>query len=335
MSSFQPYIDTSYPIYPAEEAARPYQPAPVAGVEGTAPARQVESEENSGVDGRSATADALALSNAARELSRNADEEALRTRDISAAAAIEAVSAGENLGIRELIQSFANYNNTAALARYANSLSMFARYGSAYSTSDETDAVANLRAQENSLYQDPGAFYTDNVTMENREGISQAIDRWFVGEGVFMPAMLHFSSSDGFRFTPLTSEAQKAQRAADVFATYDRSRIVAYLREMAELTPEDFMFYDPTELTELRLQERRDFLARMDELLVQAEIDARAAELRYVFNTENQLDQTLLGLEAEEIARLELYREDINTYYGMLRESVRQYDDSIVSASFA
>lgn len=334
MSAFQPYIDTSYPVYPAEEAAKPYEPGPVEAVSGAAPAQPVEPEE----DRLSEDNDAVALSNAARELADSRLQETAQTQNRASTdnAALEAARIRNNLGIRELIQSFQNYNNSAALARYNNTLAMFVRYGSAAVSSGETDTVANLRAQENSAYQDLGIYYSDNVTRDNREGISQAIDRWFVGEGVFMPAMLHFTSSDGFRFTPMTGEARMALRAADVLASYERSRIAAYLREMAALTPEDFMFYDPTGLGSLGLEQRREFLARMDALLAEARIDARAAELTYAFNAENQLDLERLGLEErEEIARLDRLREEINTYYGMLRNSVRQYDADIISSSMS
>lgn len=335
MSSFQPYIDTSYPVYPAEEAAKPYEPGPVEGVSESAPVQPVETEE----DRLPEDNDAVALSNAARDLAKARLEETARNQSLASTAdnaVLDAARTRNNRGIRELIQSFQDYNNTAALARYNNSLAMFVRYGSAAVSSGESDAIANLRAQENNAYQDLGIYYADNITRDNREGISQAIDRWFVGEGVFMPAMLHFTSSDGFRFTPMTSEARMALRTADVLASYERSRIAAYLREMAALAPEDFMFYDPTGLGALGLEQRREFLARMDALLAQERIDARAAELTYAFNSENQLDIERLGLEnSEEIARLEGLREDINTYYGMLRDSVRQYDADIISSSMS
>ena len=341
-SSFQTFIDQPYPIYAAEAAAQPYEPAPVEGVSATNPVRAVEAEElRPDVNDDTAASDATELSNAARLLARDAAREEmerrLEQRDEKARrdeSLLDAVRIRNNRSIRELVASFRNYDNSAAAERYNASLDVFSRYGAEYRDSGETGAVANLRAQENDAYLNLGISHAGTVTREVREGISRSIDRWFVGEGVFTPAMLNYPSYDGFMFTPISPAAQAALRSADVLATYERPRIAAYLRELAALTPEDFMFYDPTGLGALSLQQRRDFLARVDQILARERIDARAAELRYSFNAAGEVDLERLGLQdREEIARLERQREEINTYYGQLANSVQQYDAGIVSES--
>lgn len=337
MSAFQPFIDLPYPNYAAEAAAQPYEAGPVESVTPVSPVRPVEPEESRIADEYPTPADLSEISRAARERSeqayRNARQRRAEEQDrlLANRAPLDANRIRNNQGIRELIQSFENYNNQAAVNRYNAFLGVFVRYGANYVDSGEEGAVANLRAQENQYYEDQLAV-SDNVTRANREGISQAIDRWFVGEGVFFPAMLNYTSSDGFRFTPLSAAARPALRAADVMSTYDRNRIANYLRELAGLTPRDFMFYDPTGLGALPLEQRRDFLRRVQETLDQERIEARAAELRYAFNQQNQIDIDLLGLEdREELERLRRDQEAINTYYGQLLASVHQYKAGIVS----
>lgn len=334
MSALQPVVYTSYSNYAVEEAERPYELPPVEPVEAAPPASAAESAET-GYPGENAEPDAVTLSNAAMNAMRNPDERARSAqRQTTAAGDVPAVAADlrNNLGIRDLLLSFAEYDNRAAAARYDSYLNMFANYGGASSVSGESDIVAGIRSQENDVYQNFGLSFSDQKTREGRERVSGAIDEWLAGTGVFSPFMLGSPSSDGFRFTPLTSASRASLRAADVLASYERTRVATYLREMSALTPRDFMFYDPTGLGALPLRQRREFLSRMDLLLQQARSDARAAELHYVFNAENAMDLDRLGLENnEEIARLERFRDEINTYYGQLLGSVRHYDAGIVS----
>lgn len=333
MSAIQPIVDIPIPNYAAEEAARPYDPdQPVTATGATTGVAAIEAEEDrSGLDYPTAQ-DASDISKAARALAEATRSETEFDRE---ADYLDGERLRGNRGIRELIRSFENYNNGAAIAAYNNYLNMFVRYGATSSDSDENSTIAALRAQENAVYDNLGISHAEGVTRENREGINGAIDRWFVGEGVFFPAMLHYTSSDGFSFTPLTAEAKAAARANDVTASYDRSRIATYLREMAQLTPRDFMFFDSTGLGELGLQERRDFLRRMDELLDQAGIDARAADLRYIFDEEGRIQLEELGLDQQYETRLDQLRDEINTYYGELRYSVHQYKAGIISAALA
>lgn len=332
MSAIQPIVDIPIPNYAAEQAARPYDPdQPVTATGATTGVAAVEGEEDrSGLD-YPTPQDAYDISKAAHALSESAKSETEFDRE---ADPLEG-SVRDNRGIRELIRSFENYNNGAAVAAYNNYLTMFVRYGATASDTDENGAIASLRAQENAVYDNLGISHAEGVTRENREGINRAIDRWFVGEGVFFPAMLHYSSSDGFSFTPLTSEARAAARAADVTSSYDRSRIATYLREMAQLTPRDFMFFDSTGLGELGLQERREFLRIMDEVLERLDIEARAAELRYAFDEEGRIQVEELGLEEQYQTRLDQLRDEINTYEGALRFSVHQYKAGIVSEALA
>lgn len=327
MSSFQPYIDTSYPDYAAEAARAPYAPGPVGGVEGPASARPVAPTEERPEAETPARNDELSLSNAARAMQ-------------SGATAVSSATTGQvdlttlqntqyNLGIRDLLQTFQTYNNQDAVNRYNNYLDMFTRYGVGGINSGENDPVANLRAQENHLYGNLG------ITGASGTNVSGAVDRWLTGDGVFTPSMWGQSSSDGFTYTPLSDEAVAAAlNAAESMASYERTRIAAYLRELAQLTPDDFAFSDPTGLGELALRERREFLARMDELLTQARIEERAAELRYVFSEEGELRLQELGLaDQEELARLEQSRDQINSYYAALLASVQQYGAGVISDS--
>lgn len=327
MSSFQPYIDTSYPDYAAEAAHAPYAPGPVGGVEDTASTRPVAPTEERPEAEMPVQNDELSLSNAARAMHSGAT--AVSSAAIGQVDLTTLQNTHHNLGIRDLLQTFQTYDNQNAVNRYNHYLDMFTRYGVGGINSGENDPVANLRAQENHLYGNLG------ITGASGTNVSGAVDRWLTGDGVFTPSMWGQSSSDGFTYTPLSDEAiAAALTAAEALASYERTRIAAYLRELAQLTPNDFAFSDPTGLGELALRERREFLAMMDELLTQARIDERAAELRYVFNAAGELLLEELGLvDQEELARLEQSRDQINTYYGELLASVQQYGAGIISAS--
>lgn len=330
MSAMQPVTDIPVPNYAAEEAAKPHETdRPVAAADVATAAKSIETREN-GI-GYSPAEDATDISNAARALA-----EARRSEDAAEREAdpLDAESLRYNRGIRDLIRTFENYDNSAAVAGYNIYLNMFVRYGAGAATTGEESMLNNLRARENAVYDALRIAGRDATNRETRDAFAQAIDRWFAGTGVYFPEMSSYSSSDGFRFTPLSDAAKASTRARDVLASYERDRIAQYLREMAQLTPNDFMFYDPTGLGELALQQRRDFLTRMDEMLVEASIRERAAELRYVFNEDGQIQLDQLGIEEEElVTQLDRFREEINTYYGQLRMMTYQYKSGIVSSA--
>ncbi len=192
--------------------------------------------------------------------------------------------------VTELLSTFENYDNSQAVSQYNNYLNVFTRYTGSVADNIQENNEANMRAAENATYQYLGISHYGTVTRQVREGISNAIDRWYVGEGVFTPEMLNYSSGTGFRFSPVSPNAQQALLYRNVLSTYDRNQIAAYLREMARLTPFDFVFYDPTGLEALTLEQRREFLRLVDSLLADAEIQARAADLQYAFTDDGELD---------------------------------------------
>lgn len=331
MSVLQPPYDDPYPIM--TDAVRPvYEPVPVPEVEPVTPARPVRAEEERPPE---ATAEDVAtLSAAARELTGDALDRSRSERTAANAAVSPAEPFGVRTGraLRELLATFSGYDNRLARTAYNYYLNMFTRYGSSEFAAEEDDAVNAFRTMENGAFRNLGVSRADVDTREVREGIARAVDRWFVGEGVFMPQMLGHSSSDGFLFSPLSQASMASLRSAEVLASYDRSRIALYLRELAGLGPNDFLFSDPTGLDEMTLVGRREFLARVDRLLADAELDLMAAELRYVRNADGSLavDESRL---AEERARREI-REltaQLNTYYGQLADSVSQYGPGVVS----
>ncbi|MCD8349212.1 MAG: hypothetical protein LUC93_01190 [Planctomycetaceae bacterium] len=333
MSAINPIIPIPVPNIAAEDAARPHDPdAPVNAVSATGPARAVESEENRPPSEYQNAPDAYDLSRAARAMAETSrpQEDAEREAD-----PLDAVRIRDNRSIRELMQTFQNYNNSAAVSRFVSHLDGFIRYGAPYTDSGEPSVIANLRAQENAVYTSLGLSRNASRNLEVRESVAQAIDRWFAGSGVFSPEMLRYSSVDGFRFVPLSTPARATTRAAEVLSTYDRNRIAAYLREMALLTPQDFMFYDPTGLGALGLDDRRTFLAQVDELLRQQRIDARAAELRYIADEEERIRVETLEDDDRIQTRLDELRDEINTYYGQLRYMVHQYKAGIISEALA
>lgn len=341
MSAIQPPYEVPYPI--VTDATTPvYEPEPVTPVEPVTPSRAAESVTERPEEA-TIPEDMTVVSSEARDRFREAAD---RIRaggttpenpvTVAAEAYAEAIENRNSRALRELLQTFQDYDNTRALERYNYYLNMFTRYGAGQAASEEQDAIANLRAAENGAYRDLGITFADNGTREAREGISRAIDRWFVGEGVFTPEMLRFSSSDGFRFTPLSESAQAALRSADVLASYERSRITTYLREMAALTPNDFLFYDPTGLESPTLQRRREFLERVDRMLAEQQLDIRAAELRYIENADGGLTlEALYAADAEELRRIQELSAQINTYYGQLINSVEQYDSGMISEMLA
>ena len=342
MSVQQPY-EIPYPNLPAEQMQRPYEPPPVGAVTGAAASRSVEQEAERSTDNSAQTDMAtisntirIWLQNAARIARERAEREAANEASFAEMALTNENGIRNNPAIRELLVSFQNYDNSPAVQSYDQYLSMFTGYNPAYGPPTENDLLAAAQVLENEDYFNFGITRADNETREQREGISIAIDRWFVGEGVFSPLMLHHSSSDGFRFTPLSQASRMALRAADVLASYERTRIANYLREMANLTPNDFMFYDPTGLGSLALRDRREFLAQVDRLLTQADIEARASELRYQISGDAITGVEIMDLESEQMrARIRELVEQINTYYGQLMNSIRHYGMGVVSDSMA
>lgn len=341
---FQPYIDMPYPNYALEEAARPYEMTPVPEVTPVERVRAVESEEDRVDADQPVIPDAIEISATAKDLSDNnvADRRDGSSGQEEAPPIYDPVADGErirnNVAVRELIGTFANYDNSAEVERFTAFLDLFGSYGAPVVPAREGSQVANFRAQENALYYGLGLSNPAELTdREMRDNMMRAIDRWMESVGIFLPGMLRYPSSDGFRFSPLTDRARLSLRSADVMATYDRSRIAQYLRELAVLTPSDFMFYDPTGLGDLPLRERRDFLSWMDSQLRQAGVTSqRAAELRYVFEND-QLDLVELGLDDEERLAERLYTiaNTANDYYTMLKDSVQQYDAGIISSGLA
>lgn len=341
---FQPYIDMPYPNYALDEAAKPYEVGPVPEVTPAGNVRAIESEEERVDADQPVVPDAIEISRTAREMSDNnvAERRDNQTIHGEATPIYDPVAESErirnNVAIRELIASFENYDNSTAFQRFDAFLDVFGSYGAPPVAAREGSQLANIRAQENALYYALGLSNPAELTdREMRDNMIRAIDRWMESVGVFLPGMLRYPSSDGFRFSPLTDRARLSLRSADVMATYDRSRIAQYLRELAALTPSDFMFYDPTGLGDLPLRERRDFLSWMDTQLRQDGVTTqRAAELRYVFQN-GQLDLEELGLDdqASIIERLYTTAHTANDYYTMLKESVQQYDAGIISQGLA
>lgn len=328
MSSFQPFIDSPFPNFSMEELlyADPVQPVTeVTPVPEVRPAETVE-ERPAGE-----AADAAELSSFGRRLA-----EAAAAPEAAVDTAALARSARNNRAIRELAASLADYDNTAAQRKFDSYLRVLSNYGpEAAATAEDDSAVAAVRAQLDAAYAGLGFMAPGSATTTMRRHMAEAIDQWLAGLGVFVPSMLTYSSGDGFRFSPLTAASKASLRAAETLASYEQARVARYLRYMAELTPQDFLIYDPTELRDLALNERRQFLQRMDELLAEARIDARAADLRYVFNNQGELQLEELGLEEEEAAQLEASEAAINNYYAILAASVMQYGSGIISEGLA
>lgn len=344
MSAIAPYIDLPFPNFAMDEIADPNRVAPLRETTPVTPVRPVESTAGKVPGEEIPIPVMLELSAAARRLARNRQrnttpaDNAQETDSFNPAAEAERIR--NNRSIRELVASLGDYDNQAAQERFANYLRLFENYAppAAAATDADDSAVAAVRARENGLYASLG-FLPADIQL-SASSISQrmavAIDDWLKGTGVFLPSMLGYASSDGFRFAPLTETSRQALRAADILASYDRVRIAQYLREMASLTPDRFMFYDPTGLGALALEQRREFLRRMDELLTQAEIDARAADLQYTFDEEGRLileDGDLRN--DDERRRLAALVDVANNYYAMLRASVEQYGAGVVSGSLA
>lgn len=336
MSALQPIVNVPYPNFPMDDELDPNRVVPVEGVTAPASVREVEAPENRPPGEEIIVPDAAEMSAASIALSQSrARQQEDDTFDPTAMAS----RIRDNLSVRELILSFDNYDNAMARKSYENYLRLFVNIAPEAVETQAGDAVmADIRSRENALYAALG-FMPANLepdTTAYRERMALAIDSWFAGNGVFVPSMLDYSSSDGFRFTPLTAQSRAATRAADTLSSYERTRIAQYLREMARLTPNDFMFYDPTGLGALPLEQRRQFLERVDQLLDQEGIDQRAADLQYTLDENNRLridDMELL--EEDERRRLEALEESINSYYAMLLASVQQYSAGVISASLA
>lgn len=354
MSALTPIVDVPAPNYAAEQAQQPYTPPPVEEVEAVSPVRAVESDEDR-VPSEEPLIPSVPPVTDAADISRagmtHTEQEAadflegtgaypgtVSQREVDAPA-LDGVRILNNRGVRELISGFPRYDNAEAQRRYAARLAMFLRYNAVVGASGENSAVASLRAGENTAYAGLGMTASSiaeaaEASRTRREEMAAAIERWLEGREVFTPDMLGFASEDGFRFSPLTDESRATLRAADVMASYDRNQIAAYLRETSTLTPNDFLFYDPTGLGQLALDERREFLAYVQRLLDEERIDARAAELQYELDQEEQLrvaEQD--ALDEQDRLALDRLRGDISSYYGQLLSSVKQYNAGIISGS--
>lgn len=333
-----PIVYPPYPVAAIEEVDLPYETPPVEETAATTPSRAVESEEDRPREDYPTSPDATAISNTARAMAETVATAGLAAATDGTTADFDPITdvrgIRNNRAIRDLIASFANYDNSNAQVRFNNTLTMFLRYGASSSATGETEAVADLRARENSVYERLGLSNATGTSRTTREEVTLAIERWLDGQGVFLPLMVNYATVDGFRFSPLTTEARQALNAPEVLATYDRSRIATYLREMAQLTPEDFMFYDPTGLDELALEERRRYLAAVDRLLEEAGIEQRAAELRYERDEQDRLRAVEEDLRDEdERRRLDALQDRISGYYDELSASVQQYSAGIISSA--
>ncbi len=373
MSSIHPYYDVTYPNHAAEQAEKPYSPPPVEQVQGTSPSRATASSENRAAAADYSPGDAAVLSENDRLRAERALRENIAARGFLSAdqvLALDPDATRRNRALLEFLRSLQIRNNRPALARYIAWLDLFTRYqmpmnGNAPNTSDrdnpldtlqfdtpgnytappdtsvlqerilEAQRLAYLR-RENAYYDYLGISRADNITMEMRENMAVNIERWYLGEGVFMPQMLWYSDGNGFRFTPISPRAREATRIQDILASYNRTQIAGFLREMAIVTPLEFIFFDPTRLAILTLEARRQFLSRVQAALDQAGVETRAADLRYAFDREGMLLMDQLGLQRErDRLALDRFRADLSHYYGQLADSVRQYDEGIISGSLA
>lgn len=278
--------------------------------------------------------DAAEISRAGRERARQ-ELQALRFRPESTSQTVseaEVLAAVDNPAVRGLLSTFTGYDNRAAREAYDNYLLVVARYGVDPGVNGAIAAASDPLQVNNATLYNLILSRTASANREMRAAIGEAVDRWLAGQGVFLPGMQDYASRDGFRFTPLSEAAMQALRAADLLAEYEWGRIAAYLREMAALTPMDFLFYDPTGLGSLPLDARRLFLAKVDQLLAEADIATRAADLRYQFNRDGSLDFDRLGTgvpdAGERIA--EVLSRNGGDYYGQLADSIRQYGFGIV-----
>lgn len=262
-------------------------------------------------------ADALDVSKKGRELALDAIRLGRNTGlfpSMSAGArtaVAEAVGMTDLPSVRELQEQFAHYDNRTAVANFRKYLSASAAYGGAGDLIRAAAAEVALRDGERAVEALVTAAGPEIPSAGERGLIGGAVDRWMTGAGVFLPQFSGYASSDGIQFAPFSAEAEAALRFAEVFATGERDHIAAYLLEMSQLAPSDFLFYDPTGLGTLIQQERRSFLNRIDELLAQlAEqsqppegVQPRAAELRYAFDESGRLDFSLLGDREREVER--------------------------------
>lgn len=336
MSAFQPYIDQPYPDFALEEARRVREAPPVPGVTPANAVRPVETEEGALPPPEPRDPDSSLISNEGRAAVEESAQAARRRRDAGLERfdpAADVQHMRDNRAVRELVATFSDYDNREAVKRFSAGLDMFVRYGGASPQTAETDTVAGLRARENLLYHNLGLSvpeFAESGALRN--AMMDGVDRWLEGGGVFMPAFLHYPSSDGFRFAPLSGEAELSSRAAEVMAGYERARIASYLRELSALTPADFLFYDPTGLGDFSLSARREFLHVVDGMLLEAEIALRAAELRYILGREGRLTLEGSGLEnVVDEERLEQLRREIAVQYEALHTTVPDRSGGIIS----
>lgn len=248
---------------------------PIQGVTPTDQVQQVEPVSTS-IPG------VVDISGAGRALA----SEWIRTeKDLLRQEAINAETIYENnQSVRDLMASMKAYNNTVAVEHYVNYLRTSAVYG-------------NLPPQ-------PAApTATVQQTTQDRTAMIRRIDSWITGTGVFQPGMIGLPTSEGFMFTPVTEEAMAALGYADILASASRDVLINYLARLAQLTPMNFIFYDPTGLGPLSLIERRDFLSRADELLASANIEVQAADLVYHVNPDVEFDIKMSWEVAEDLRR--------------------------------
>lgn len=336
MAALDPFMSVPLPNFAMEEELAPGRVRPVPAVTSVEPVRAVESREQMREEDRRAVLDAYEASALAKSLAFQASgQQAVAEKELRDPASVARANRN-NVAIRDLVASFAEYDNSVAQAQFDRYLQLFVSLAAdSEAAKRERRAREEVRARENALYASLG-FLPGNISGEGSVlslRMALAIDEWLRGRGVFLPSMLGYASSDGFRFMPFSGRSKGALRFGEVLGSYERMYISQYLREMARLGPENFLFYDQTGLGDLGLVERRRFLAEMRRILDEAGITAREWELRYVFGENEKLALDRLGLRAAELRRLEAYREAINTYYGMLRGLVRHYGAGIMSGS--
>lgn len=269
----------------ADEIVEP-EIEPVAPV---SPAREVGEVVADGDDTEASltSSDMVDISAQARQLSREARDAEPQPAEATDTAIVRL---SEGTAVRELLETLANYDNAAAVRAYDRYLALFSRYGNADQLMREELAILRNEPTDEFAFRDLGIFTGDGASGEQRRAIAEAMDQWLAGQGVFKPEMIDFPSGLGFRISPRSEAAENARNASEVLATNEPARIAAYLREMAQLTPADFSIYDPTGLSALTLDQRRDFLASADALLSAAGLDVRAAEITYRFNADGTVD---------------------------------------------
>ncbi len=253
----------------------------------------------------------------------------------------EAVSVEERLGsagsrsVRELVATFDSYNNSQAIASASQFIDLYSKYGGGIGESMDASANQDLAGMDPFLVLIRETLHPTSSARDIREAIREAINRWFLGAGVFSPVMLGHSSRAGFRFSPLSSRSMRALHHRDIIATSNRAIIAAYLREMVLLRPGDFMFYDPTGLGSLGLLARWGFLSLMANLLSAAGASAHASDLHYRFNRDGTPDFDYLDRQiASARRRLSDLINQRTDAYGQMLNQYQRYGLSVISSAF-